>query len=74
MKRLVRMLPGMGRFSTCKDLGDAMPRALHDVFAPGLNDLRRLAGLTQSLVVTDWPENREMQQVLAGCRKALQAR
>jgi hypothetical protein len=61
---LVRMLPGVSRFSSCRDWGDAPPRALHEVMNRSIKDLDRLILQTRGLIVTDWDENREIRLVL----------
>jgi hypothetical protein len=63
---LVRMLPGVGRDSICRDLGDAEPGGLHQVFEPVLETLDRLILRTRSLIVIDWKFNREVHSVLRG--------
>jgi hypothetical protein len=65
LSMLVRMLPAVGPYSTCRDYGDAPARALHDVFEQSLADVEKLVFLTRSLLVTDWQENREIHDVIA---------
>lgn len=61
---LVRMVPGRGPDSWCRDLGDARPLALETVYAPVLDELDRLLTRSRSLIVVDWAANREVSGVL----------
>lgn len=61
---LVRMFPGMGPDSTCRDLGDARPGAIHRAFDRALADLDSLLVRTRSLIVIDWRFNREIHAVV----------
>lgn len=60
---LVRMLPGHA-CSTCRDYGDAPPKAIHKVMDACINDAAALAKLTRSLIVTDWEQNAEVRMVV----------
>ncbi len=63
---VVRMLPGVGRDSFCRDLGDAEAGGLHRVFDPVREELERLITRTRSLIVIDWKFNREVHSVIRG--------
>lgn len=61
---VIKMFPGVGGESTCRDLGDARQGGLHLVFADaeaGLDDLLRRS---RSLIVIDWNANREVHAVI----------
>ena len=64
LKTILRMFPGLGRDSTCKDYGDAQPGGLHKVFEPTMEDLDSLILKTRSLIVSDWESNREISAVI----------
>jgi len=61
---IVRMFPGMGPDSTCRDYGDASPGAIHRVFDGATRDLDALLLRTRSLIVIDWRFNREIHAML----------
>jgi hypothetical protein len=61
---MVRMFPGMGPDSTCRDFGHAPPGGLHRVFDQALTDLDNLLVRTRSLIVTDSRFNREVRSVI----------
>ena len=61
---IVRMFPGMGPDSVCRDFGSAPAGGLHRVFDKTLADLEGLLAKTRSLVVIDWRSNREIASVL----------
>lgn len=61
---IVRMLPGAGPASTCKDLGDAPPAALERVFDPCLADLASLLDRSRSLIVADPASDAEIAEML----------
>jgi hypothetical protein len=61
---LVRLLPGIGPDSLCRDFGDAPRGGIHKVFDPILNTLDTLLVRTRSLIVIDWRFNREIHAVL----------
>lgn len=65
---IVRMFPGLTRFSACRDLGDAPPRALHEVMDRCIQDVDRLVLQTRTLIVTNCVENQEMREVLSAYR------
>jgi len=61
---IVRMFPGIGPDSACRDLGDAPTGGLHKAFDKALGDVEGLLTRTRSLVVIDWRFNREIHAVL----------
>jgi hypothetical protein len=61
---IMRMLPGAGPDSQCKDLGDAPQGGLHKVFEKTITDLDNLILRTRSLVVADWQSNQEISAVI----------
>ncbi len=65
---VVRMFPGLTRFSTCRDLGDASPRALHEVLNRCIQDADALVRQTRNLIVSNCAENQEIRQVLSAYR------
>ncbi len=60
---LVTMLPG-NACSTCRDYGDAPPKAVHKVMDQCVADAEELVRLTRGLVVTDWQQNSEVRTVI----------
>ncbi len=65
---IVRMFPGVGPDSTCKDLGDARGGASHRTFGPAIDDMNDLLMRTRSLMLIDWRYNREVHSVIRGLR------
>lgn len=65
---VVRMFPGMGRDSICRDLGDSRGGGPHRVFQPAIDDLDDLLVRTRSLMLIDWRFNREVHAVIRGMR------
>jgi hypothetical protein len=61
---VVRMFPGIGPDSTCRDLGDAPVGGLHKVLDRALEDFNSLLLRTRSLIVIDWRFNREVFSVI----------
>jgi hypothetical protein len=61
---LVRMLPGIGPDSFCRDFGDAARGGLHKIYDAAQNQLDTLLVRTRSLIVIDWRFNREIHAVL----------
>ncbi|MBV9392760.1 MAG: hypothetical protein JOY96_12815 [Verrucomicrobia bacterium] len=59
------LFPGIGPDSFARDLGDAPPWALHRVFDDALAQLELLQLRSRSLIVSDWLQNAEMQEVIA---------
>ena len=68
---LVRMFPGMGPDSVCRDLGDVRATGLNRVFTPVLEDLDTVLIRTRSLMVIDWRYNREVHSVVRDFRTGL---
>ncbi len=65
---VVRMFPGLGPTSLCRDYGDARPGGLHLVFERVLTDLEGLILKTRGLVT---PEGRSDRQIAALLRQYL---
>jgi len=63
---IVRMFPGIGPDSACRDFGDAAVGGLHKVFDQVQADLDKLLLRTRSLIVIDWRFNREIHAVIRG--------
>jgi len=61
---IVRLFPGIGPDSYCKDYGDAPSLALEAVFNKPLEDLETLLVRSRSLVVIDWNANREIHSAI----------
>jgi hypothetical protein len=61
---LVRMVPGIGPDSFCRDYGDAPRGGLHKIYEPAQDHLDTLLVRTRSLIVIDWRFNREIHAVL----------
>jgi hypothetical protein len=61
---ILRMFPGVGLDSECKDYGDARQGGLHKVFERTIADLDNLILRTRSLVVADWNSNQEISAVI----------
>lgn len=61
---VIRMFPGVGPDSTCRDFGHAPPGGLHRVFDQSLADLDNLLVRTRSLIVTDAKSNREVRSII----------
>lgn len=57
---IVRMFPGLGPDSICRDYGDASQRGLHKVFDRTIAELQGLMLRTRSLIVPDWGSNYEI--------------
>jgi len=62
---ILRLFPGTGPDSFCRDFGDAPPLALDAIFETPLAELELLQMRTRSLVVTDWDQNIEVREVIA---------
>ncbi|MCZ6835298.1 MAG: hypothetical protein O7G85_05935 [Planctomycetota bacterium] len=69
---LIRMLPGMGSDSICRDFADAPLGGLQRIFKPALEEFDRLLRRTRSLIVIDWRYNREISGVLRRYATGLQ--
>jgi hypothetical protein len=61
---LVRMLPGIGPDSLCRDFGDAPRGGIHKIYDLVIDDISTLLVRTRSLIVIDWRFNREIHSVL----------
>jgi hypothetical protein len=61
---LVRLFPGIGPDSYCKDSGDAPSLALETVFNKPLEELDQLLIRSRSLIVIDWSANREVHSAI----------
>ncbi len=61
---ILRMFPGLGPDSECKDYGDAQQGGLHKVFERIIADLDNLILRTRSLIVADWESNQEISAVI----------
>jgi hypothetical protein len=60
----VRLFPGVGPDSHCKDYGDAPSLALEAVFNKPLEDFEKLLVRSRSLIVIDWKANREVHSAI----------
>jgi hypothetical protein len=67
---LVRMFPGVGPDSICRDLGDAPSEAIERVFDPVLSDLTRLLDICRTRLVGDAAADAELRQLV---RRRMQA-
>jgi hypothetical protein len=63
---IVRLFPGMGPDSICKDYGDVPSLALETVFNRPLEEFESLLVRSRSLIVIDWKFNREIQAAISG--------
>jgi hypothetical protein len=61
---IVRLFPGIGPDSYCKDFGDAPALALEVPFNKPLEDLEKLLVRSRSLIVIDWNANREVHSAI----------
>ena len=61
---IVRLFPGIGPDSYCKDFGDAPALALEVIFNKPLEDLEKLLVRSRSLIVIDWNANREVHSAI----------
>ena len=64
LRIILRMFPGLGPDSECKDYGDAQPGGLHKVFKRTIDDLANLILKTRNLIVSDWKSNQEISAVI----------
>ncbi len=64
---LVRLFPGMGPDSFCRDFGDAPTAALETVFNKPLEELEKLLVRSRSLILIDWNLNREINGAIKDC-------
>jgi hypothetical protein len=61
---IVRLFPGLGPDSYCKDYGDAPALALETIFNQPLEDWEKLLIRSRSLIVMDWNANREVHSAI----------
>jgi hypothetical protein len=61
---VLRMFPGLGPDSECKDHGDAQPGGLHKIFERTIDGLATLILKTRNLIVSDWQSNQEISTVI----------
>lgn len=64
---LIRLFPGLGPDSFCRDFGDAPPAALEVVFNRPLEELEKLLVCSRSLILIDWNFNREINGAIRDC-------
>jgi hypothetical protein len=62
---ILRLFPGIGPDSFCRDFGDAPVLALEKVFDRPIAELETVQARTRSLVVTDWDQNLEIHEAIA---------
>lgn len=61
---ILRLFPGTGPDSFCRDFGDAPSLALDAIFEKPLAELELIQLRTRSLVVTDWDQNNEILEAI----------
>jgi hypothetical protein len=61
---VVRLFPGIGPDSICRDFGDAPALALDRIFEEVINQLSILLLRSRSLVVADWNQNLEIHDAI----------
>jgi hypothetical protein len=61
---LIRLFPGVGLDSFCKDLGDAPSTALDQIFDDPISQINLLLLRSRSLVVADWNQNLEIHDAI----------
>jgi hypothetical protein len=61
---VVRLLPGVGPDSICRDFGDAPVSALDRIFEEAINQINILLLRSRSLVVADWNQNLEIHDAI----------
>jgi hypothetical protein len=61
---VVRLFPGIGPDSICRDFGDAPALALDRIFEEAINQLSILLLRSRSLVVADWNQNLEIHDAI----------
>jgi hypothetical protein len=61
---ILRMFPGSGPHTMCKDYGDAPLGGLHKIFEQTIVDLDNLIIKTRSFIVTNWKSNQEISSVI----------
>ena len=67
---IIRLLPGVGRFSFAPDYGSSNPGQIELPLQAHFDSLEPLVARTRSLIFSDWQANREIQAVLASLREA----
>jgi hypothetical protein len=65
---LGRLFPGAGAQPFCRDFGDAPPHQIDAVFAGPIGAFEVLLLRSQSLLLADWPTNREIAKVIQKVR------
>jgi hypothetical protein len=61
---VLRLFPGIGPDSFCKDLGDAPSSALDQIFDDPISQINLLLLRSRSLVVADWNQNLEIHDAI----------
>jgi hypothetical protein len=61
---IVRLFPGVGPASFCRDFGDAPPHVLEKIFEEPIAELTRLQLRSRSLVLPDWNQNLEIHDAI----------
>jgi hypothetical protein len=61
---IVRLFPGIGPDSYCRDLGDAPATALEQIFDEAISQINHLLLRSRSLVVADWNQNLEVHDAI----------
>jgi hypothetical protein len=61
---ILRLFPGLGPDSVCKDYGDVPSLALETVFNRPLEEMEKLLVRSRSLIVLDWNANREIHSAI----------
>src|SRR5262249_33678211 len=61
---IVRLFPGLGPDSYCKDYGDALASAFEVVFNRPLEEAEQLLVRSRSLILIDWSANREIHSAI----------
>ncbi len=61
---VIRLFPGVGPDSFCKDLGDAPTSALDQIFDEVISQINLLLLRSRSLVVADWNQNLEIHDAI----------
>lgn len=64
LAEIIRLFPGLGPDSYCRDFGDAPGLALERVFDQALANFEKLLLRTRSLIVIDWKFNREIHSAI----------
>jgi hypothetical protein len=61
---VVRLFPGIGPDSFCRDFGDAPDSALDHIFEKAISEINILLLRSRSLVVADWSQNLEIHDAI----------